>query len=145
MRSYVTGSFLNKQTKIKVSDLIPWAKQKGVALPPLLIAAMNPPSLAGQPKTHKATEKKIDAKVERLETLKRFKEEIDLRSVGFSWNSGNIPVTKEDFHEVFYLVYPNIPRVKASTLADDLPQIGIKFQPGRKALKNNVLKKIFGC
>ena len=74
----------------------------------------------------------------RLEALQQIKDEIDNRTVGRSWDSSNIPATKEDFHGVFFRFNKDLKKVSVGTLADDLSQIGIKFQPGQKTREDKI-------
>ncbi|MCG8071463.1 MAG: hypothetical protein N0C86_05710, partial [Candidatus Thiodiazotropha taylori] len=76
--------------------------------------------------------------------LKRIRDEIDRRVVeqNRNWDSKNIPATKADLHDIFFQINPDLKKIAVDTLADDLPQIGIKFQSGQNPNKHNVLARL---
>jgi hypothetical protein len=133
--------------RVSPKDFIKWAEEKGLPLHPAMKHAMTGPAQLSKPeqqtRTDKANRTRKAEKEARLEALQQMKDEIDNRTVGRSWDSSNIPATKEDFHGVFFRFNKDLKKVSVGTLADDLPQIGIKFQPGQKTRKDNVLAKLF--
>ncbi|MEW8024761.1 MAG: hypothetical protein AB2794_17195 [Candidatus Thiodiazotropha endolucinida] len=135
-----------RKWQVRPKDFIKWAEEKGLPLHPTMKHAMTSTaqlsSPAQQTKTDQANRTRKAEKKARLEALQKIKDEIDNRTVGRSWDSSNIPATKEDFHGVFFRFNKDLKKVSVVTLADDLPQIGIKFQPGQKSRKDNVLVQL---
>ncbi|MCU7933236.1 MAG: hypothetical protein KZQ90_20790 [Candidatus Thiodiazotropha sp. (ex Codakia rugifera)] len=133
--------------KVRPKAFVKWAEEKGLSLHPDMKHAMISPARLSNPtpqtRTKQANRTRKAEKEARLEALVWMRNEIDQRTHDRNWDSSSIPSTKDDFHDVFYRIFPDIVEVKAETLAGDLPQIGIKFQPGRKTSKNNVLSKLF--
>ncbi|MCU7871927.1 MAG: hypothetical protein KZQ91_04185 [Candidatus Thiodiazotropha sp. (ex Lucinoma borealis)] len=136
-----------RKWQVRPKDFIKWAEVKGLPLYPAMKHAMTSPvrlsSPTQQTRTSQANQTRKAEKEARLEALEWMRVEIDSRTIERNWDSSTIPATKEDFHDVFFRIFPDRDKVKVETLAADLPQIGIKFQPGRKKSKNNVLAKLF--
>lgn len=136
-----------RKWQVRPKDFIKWAEGKGLPLHPTMKHAMTSTAQLSSPvqqtKTDQANRTRKAEKEARIEALQQIKDEIDNRTVGRSWDSSNIPATKEDFHGVFFRLKKDLKKVTAGTLADDLPQIGIKFQPVQKSRKDNVLAQLF--
>lgn len=136
-----------RKWQVKPKDFIKWAEEKGLPLYPAMKHVMTSPAHLSKPikqtRTSQANQTRQSEKKARLENLEWMRNEIDSRTVERNWDSSSIPATKDDFHIVFFSVFPNRDKVKVDTLACDLPKIGIKFQPGRKVSKNNLLAKLF--
>ncbi|MEW8692677.1 MAG: hypothetical protein AB2535_16650 [Candidatus Thiodiazotropha endolucinida] len=136
-----------RKWQVRPKDFLKWAEEKGLPLYPAMKHAMSSPAQLSKPeqqtKTDQANRTRKAEKKARLEALQQIKDEIDTLTVGRSWDSSNIPATKEDFHGVFFRFNKDLKKVSVGTLADDLPQIGIKFQPGQKTREDNVLVRLF--
>jgi hypothetical protein len=136
-----------RKWQVRPKDFIKWAEEKGLPLHSAMKHTMTGggqlSSPARQTKTDQANRTRKAEKESRLDALEWMRNEIDSRTTGRNWDSSTIPATKEDFHDVFYQIFTDLKKVTAGTLADDLPQIGIKFQPGQKSRKDNVLVQIF--
>lgn len=133
--------------KVRPADLLQWAEQKGVSIPPQLCEAVqgkasidaevvSPPLIA--------TKAKQDNKKQRLNALSKFLDDMEQRAKenDLSWNRQKIPVTKEDFREVFCRAYPEHD-VATATLADDVAALGGKFRSGTQDKSNNILERLF--
>ncbi|MEW8687316.1 MAG: hypothetical protein AB2556_16005 [Candidatus Thiodiazotropha sp.] len=136
-----------RKWQVRPKDFLKWAEEKGLPVHLAIKHAMSHPARVSSPteqtRTNQANRTRKAEKEARIEALQQIKDEIDNRTVGRSWDSSNIPATKEDFHGVFFRLKKDLKKVTAGTLADDLPQIGIKFQPGQKSRKDNVLTQLF--
>lgn len=136
-----------RKWQVRPKGFIKWANDKGLPLYPAMKHAMSHPARVSSPteqtRTNQANRIRKAEKEARIEALQQIKDEIDNRTVGRSWDSSNIPATKEDFHGVFFRLKKDLKKVSVGTLADDLPLIGIKFQPGQKSRKDNVLAQLF--
>ncbi|ADE14206.1 hypothetical protein Nhal_1033 [Nitrosococcus halophilus Nc 4] len=100
----------------------------------------------GSPRNAAALQAKRSIKAERRQRLREFLEEAQKRAEkeGYSlFRIDAIPVTKRDFHKVFFRIYKDIPGCAAATLADDLREIGARFRRGTRSRKNNVLEQLF--
>ncbi len=62
---------------------------------------------------------------------------------GIDFDIKNIPVTKENFHSVFFRVNSELTRVNPETLRDDVAKLGGNFQRGTKDDPNNILEILF--
>jgi len=141
--------------KIRPANLLSWAGEKGFAVPQELEDAVNgargvtivqvAQESLPRPRIEAANATRKSQKERRRDALRSFLDEMDrlANKEGLNWNRECIPVTKTDFHKVFYQVHPEIPSVAVSTLADDLPEFGTKFAHGTKKRRNNVLHQIF--
>ncbi|MES9850922.1 MAG: hypothetical protein ABW170_03730 [Candidatus Thiodiazotropha sp. L084R] len=133
--------------KVKPKDFIKWAIEKGLQIDPAMKHSVNGPAKKHIPttpvKTVQANQSRKSEKKARLDALEWMREEIDRRAQNRSWDSRNIPATKKDFLDIFFTINPDLKKVEVDTLAGDLPDIGIKFQSGQKARKDNVLAGLF--
>ncbi|MES9989629.1 MAG: hypothetical protein ABW077_17115 [Candidatus Thiodiazotropha endolucinida] len=136
-----------RKWQVRPKGFLKWAEEKGLPVHLAMKHAMSNhvrhSSTTQQTRTNQANRTRKAEKEARIEALRQIKEEIDNRTVGRSWDSSNIPATKEDFHGVFFRFNKDLKKVSVGTLADDLPQMGIKFQPGQKTRKDNVLAQLF--
>ncbi|MCG7935882.1 MAG: hypothetical protein JAY68_14645 [Candidatus Thiodiazotropha taylori] len=134
--------------KVRPKDFVQWANQKGLPIASVLKLAVQGEVKQSLPistgKTDQANQSRKSEKQARLQALKRMRDEIDRRVVeqNRNWDSGNIPATKADLYNIFFQINPDLKKVAVETLADDLPQFGIKFQPGQKPNKDNVLARL---
>ncbi|RLJ18071.1 hypothetical protein DJ030_12725 [bacterium endosymbiont of Escarpia laminata] len=145
LQTHETGSFLNKKRLVKPSNLIHWAQQKGIKIPNPLLREFHPSGLTIESPTTKATQKRIRDKQERHHALREFIHDIEGRTkqLNRNWSIDNLPVTKNQFHEVFYKRYPRVKKVAAVTLSDELPKLGVRFSPGRRSKNFNQLESLF--
>lgn len=134
--------------KVRPKDFVQWANQKGLPIASILKLAVQGEGkeslITSTGKTDHANQIRKSEKEARLHAIKRIRDEIDRRVVeqNRNWDSRNIPATKADLHDIFFQINPDLKTVAVETLADDLPQIGIKFQPGQKPNKDNVLARL---
>ncbi|MEW8348573.1 MAG: hypothetical protein AB2687_09700 [Candidatus Thiodiazotropha taylori] len=135
--------------KVRPKDFVQWANQKGLPIASILklaVQGVGKQSLSTtRGKTDQANLSRKTEKEARLEALETLRDKIDRRAVekNRNWNSCNIPATKADLHGIFFQINPDLKKVAVDTLADDLPQIGIKFQHGQKSRSDNALVKLF--
>ncbi|MCG8017933.1 MAG: hypothetical protein JAY97_17135 [Candidatus Thiodiazotropha sp. 'RUGA'] len=134
--------------KVRPKDFVQWANQKGLPIDSILKLAVQGEVKQSLPistgKTDQANLSRKSEKEARLQAIKRIRDEIDRRVAeqNRNWDSRNIPATKADLHDIFFQINPDLKKVTVETLSDDLPQIGIKFQPGQKPNKDNVLARL---
>ncbi|MCG8038567.1 MAG: hypothetical protein JAZ19_16195 [Candidatus Thiodiazotropha taylori] len=134
--------------KVRPKDFMQWANQKGLPIDSVLKLAVQGGVKQSLPistgKTDQANLSRKSEKEARLQELKRIRDEIDRRVVeqNRNWDSKNIPATKADLHDIFFQINPDLKKIAVDTLADDLPQIGIKFQSGQNPNKHNVLARL---
>lgn len=124
-----------------------WLKEKGYAVPAELTAILSPitPIVTPEQKIAPAQQAREKKKRDRIQALKAFVIEIGerARKNKIEFDKQSIPVTKGDFLKVFHSQYPQIEEISLSTFDHDIAEIGLKFKPGTKPNKNNILVELF--
>lgn len=136
-----------RKYKIRPADLLRWAREKGIAIPPEVSQAVS--GIDTTTPSQIATQSREDAKAKRLRLLRGFCDEVYERGArqGMSWarQRAPFPVTKAEFREVFYHVHGEAlgaPKAQA-TFNDDLKDVGAVFAPGTKSNHSNALAQLF--
>ena len=125
-------------------QFIKWAKTKTINIPEALLEALGQ-SQPRQTKNQAANQKRGNRKQQRLDKLDQFLTEMERRakSSGERWDRSCIPVTKQQFYDIFFQVCTDIETCRLATLADDIAKFHGKFKPGTGKSTDNVLEMLF--
>jgi hypothetical protein len=77
--------------------------------------------------------------------LKAFTEDLSrkVHDGNYNWNLQDIPVTKRDFYRVAQRQYPILKEFSDRTISNDLRGFGVRFRPGTKKFKNNIVEQLY--
>ena len=133
--------------KVRPADLLRWAEQKGITIPAALCEAVQgraPIAAEVVPPPLIANKAKQDRKAARIEALKAFLNQMEqlVKKENLRFDRTCIPVTKDDFRSVFLRINPSFD-VSTATLADDLAELGVTFEPGTRNKSDNILERLF--
>ncbi|SEL56963.1 hypothetical protein [Nitrosovibrio tenuis] len=124
-----------------------WLTEKGQAVPQELIDILLPKPNNAEPekKTTRATQTRERKKRDKIVALKKFLADAGerARNAGLDWDEQAIPVTKDEFLEVFCRQYPKTEQIGADSFDRYIKEIGIKFKHGVKHKLNNMLFQLF--
>ncbi len=140
-------SWMQTKWRVKPADWVRWLKEKGYSVNAQLEAITQPkvPEIKAEPQTARATESRERKKALRIGDLKRFVAEVEKRAQAAKllWDRTGIPVTKADFRAVFFKQHAQYRELSRDSFDNDFTEIGVKFRPGVKRKKNNVIKALF--
>ena len=140
-------SGVHSKWRVKPADWVRWLKEKGYSVNAQLEAITQPkvPEIKAEPQTARATESRERKKARRISDLKGFVAEVEqrARAANLPWDRTSIPVTKADFRAVFFKQYPRYRDLSRASFDNDFTEVGVKFRPGVRRKKNNVLKALF--
>jgi hypothetical protein len=133
--------------RVKPVNWVHWLKEKGYPVNAQLEARTQPKAreIKAEPQTARATASRERNKALRIADLKRFVADVEQRARAdkLPWDRTGIPVTKADFLAEFFKQYPQYSDFSLASFDNDFAEIGVKFRPGVKRKKNNVLKGLF--
>src|SRR5258708_15482551 len=133
--------------KVKPANWVRWLKEKRYAVNAQLKAITPPkvPEMKAEAQTARATATREKNKARRLGHLRRFLEEVEqrARARNLSWDRTGIPTAKADFLAEFFKQYPQYGDLSRASFDNDFTQLGVKFKPGVRRNKNNVLRGLF--
>lgn len=135
-----------KQWRVKPFEWVRWLKEKEIHVHTQLLNQLYPKvNIVPTQKTAKANNSRELIKAQRLKSLRAFEANVlELaRHKNIEWNKDAIPVTKEEFLEIFYKLNPAIKQISKDSFDRDIADIGIKFKRGTKSNRNNILKQLF--
>src|SRR5258708_1354463 len=133
--------------KVKPANWVRWLKEKRYAVNAQLEAITQPkvPEIKAEAQTARATATREKNKARRLGHLRRFLEEVEqrARARNLSWDRTGIPTAKADFLAEFFKQYPQYGDLSRASFDNDFTHLGVKFKPGVRRNKNNVLRGLF--